>query len=266
MKTCKNCTTRYSNKFNFCPHCGAQWLDYRLTPRKITTEFTERYLGTENVFIKTCITLFKYPEDVINGYITGQRKKYVNVINFFFISLTLFGIHIFVLKNFYPELLGFDNISSNEKNAQEYLSYLYDYMGLLTSIFIPFYALTGWVTFYKRSYNFVEHLVLFGYVFGLINLVTVLLTPVIIMTSMNYFQMSSILSVFSFILIGWYYKRIFKLSFWKTVWKTILMTFLYFIVQSVITLIIGIIVIAGIVIFYPDLLEGININLNGTQL
>ncbi|GAL77065.1 hypothetical protein JCM19275_16 [Nonlabens ulvanivorans] len=113
-------------------------MDYRLTPRKITAEFTERYLGTENVFIKTCVTLFRYPEDVINGYITGQRKKYVNVINFFFISLTLFGIHIFVLKNFYPELLGFDTVSSNEKNAEEYLSYFYDYMGAINLIIHPF--------------------------------------------------------------------------------------------------------------------------------
>nr|WP_042290103.1 hypothetical protein [Nonlabens ulvanivorans] len=122
------------------------------------------------------------------------------------------------------------------------------------------------MTFYKKSYNFVEHLVLFGYVFGLINLITVLLTPVIILTSLNYFQMTSILSVFSFLLIGWYYKRIFKLSFWKTVWKTILMTILYFITQFIITLIIGMIIIAVIVIFYPDLLEGLNIKLNGTQL
>ncbi|GAL00880.1 hypothetical protein JCM19275_17 [Nonlabens ulvanivorans] len=44
------------------------------------------------------------------------------------------------------------------------------------------------------------------------------------------------------------------------------MTILYFIVQSIITLIIGMIIIAGIVIFYPDLLEGLNIKLNGTQL
>lgn len=266
MKNCKNCKTRYTSKFHYCPNCGAKWVDYRLTPRKITNEFTEKYLGTDNVFFRTCITLFRYPEDVINGYITGQRKKYVNVFNFFFISLTLFGLHIFILKNFYPELLGLDSLNAKENNIGEYVSFFFDYMGLLSSIFIPFYALSGWLAFYKKKYNFVEHLVLYGYVFGLINIIIALFTPVVIAASLNYFKMSSVLSMVSFLLIGWYYKRVFQLTFWKTVWKTILLIILYFIVQTIISLIIGIIIIAGIVVFYPEALESLKINIDGTQL
>lgn len=266
MKTCKNCKTRYTSKFKFCPNCGAKWVEYRLTPRKITGEFTEKYLGTDNVFIKTCITLFRYPEDVINGYITGQRKKYVNVINFFFISLTLFGIHIFILKTFYPELLGLDSVKINGNDSKEFLTIIYDYMGLLTSVFIPFYALAGWLAFYKKKYNFVEHLVLFGYVFGLINIITVLFTPIVIIGSLNYFTMSSVLSVFSFLLMGWYYKRVFLLTFWQSLWRTLLMTFYYFIIQSIIVTVLITIIIAGIALLQPELLQELNINLNGEKL
>ncbi|MGJ8685225.1 MAG: DUF3667 domain-containing protein [Nonlabens sp.] len=266
MKTCKNCTTRYTNKFNFCPNCGAKWVDYRLTPRKITGEFTEKYLGTDNVFLKTCFTLFRFPEDVINGYITGQRKKYVNVINFFFISLTLFGLHIFILKTFYPELIGLADLTGENETIGVYLSAFLDYTGLFTSIFIPFYALTGWVVFYNKSYNYVEHLVLFGYVYGVINILTILSTPIIIIGSFNFLDFSYISLIINILLIAWYYKRIFKLSLWNTALKTLLMTILYFIIQTVLMTIVGILAIVIIKWFYPEVLEGLKFNVNGTEL
>jgi len=267
VKTCKNCKTRYTNKFNYCPNCGAKWIDYRLTPRKITAEFTERYLGTENVFLRTCITLFRYPEDVINGYITGQRKKYVNVINFFFISLTLFGIYIFILKNFYPELLGLDKIKINDKDLFKYISWLYDYMGLFTTLFLPVYALSGRIVFYKKQYNFVEHLVLYTYVFSISNIFVFLLTPICILASVDYNIISAISTLLVLALTFWYYKRIFKISFWSLLGKTVLGAIIYSIFQIVIVVILIIIIIILINWFHPEILKEFNnINLNGTLL
>lgn len=266
MKTCKNCKTRYTNKFHYCPKCGAQWVEYRLTPRKITAEFTDRYLGTDNVFLKTCITLFRHPEDVINGYISGQRKKYVNVISFFFISLTLFGLHIFILQNFYPELLGLDVIEKENKNIAAYFSKFYDYMGLLTTVFVPFYALCGLLVFYKKPYNFVEHMVVWSYVFAVVNILTFLSTPLIIAFSFNYFGFSTIFTVIYLILTAWYYKRIFKLSIGKSILKGILLTISLFVIQTIVFLLAAIIIISLIIWLNPESLEGINMTYFGKKL
>ena len=266
MKTCKNCTTRYTNKFNYCPNCGAKWLDYRLTSRKITAEFTERYLGTENVFMRTCITLFRYPEDVINGYITGQRKKYVNVINFYFISLTLFGAHIFITKTVAPELLGLEGITINSKNSAEYITKIFDYMGFITSLLVPFYAVADWAIFYKKKYNFVEHLVVFGYVYSIGNILYFLSTPILILTSINFFNFSSFTSILIFILTAWYYKRIFALSFWNATFKGVLLTTLSTLISFAIMIIAIIIGVIFVAYFSPETLETLNSNLNGKEL
>jgi hypothetical protein len=250
----------------FCSACGSKWVEYRLTPRKISSEIAERYLGTENVFIKTCFALFSYPENVIDGYVVGQRKKYVNVINFFFISLTLLGAHIFILKNFYPESLGLDTLTINNKNGAEYISKFFDYMGILTSLFLPFFALAGWLVFHKNKYNFVEHMVLFAYAFGIINIISFLSTPIVIATSFNYFHISSILSILSLVLIAWYYKRIFKLSFWNTVLSASLLTTVYFIIQIIITVVLAIVLFILIKWLQPEFLRELNFNINGKTM
>jgi hypothetical protein len=263
---CKNCSKMLYAGQKFCSECGSKWVENRLTPRNISAEIAERYLGTENVFIKTCFALFSYPENVINGYVVGQRKKYVNVINFFFISLSLFGAHVFILKNFYPELLGLDALTLKNENGAEYLSKFFDYIGILTSLFLPFFALAGWLVFYNKKYNFVEHMVLFAYAFGIINIISFLSTPIAIATSLHYFDISSMLSILSLVLIAWYYKRIFKLSFWNTVLKASLLTTVYFIIQIIITVIFALVLFILIKWLHPEFLEKLNFNINGKTM
>lgn len=83
---CKNCNLLLSDKASFCSNCGAKVIRNRLTFKNLIEYFSEQFLNYDNKFLQTFIHLFTKPEVVIESYINGTRKKYVNVISFFAIS------------------------------------------------------------------------------------------------------------------------------------------------------------------------------------
>ncbi|PHR71636.1 MAG: hypothetical protein COA67_06375 [Lutibacter sp.] len=80
--------------------------------------FNEQFLNYDNKFLQTFIHLFTKPEVVIDGYINGTRKKYVNVISYFAIAITLSGLQMFILNKFFPEMLDFSSL--DDKNMAEF--------------------------------------------------------------------------------------------------------------------------------------------------
>jgi len=258
-RVCKNCERMLYANQDYCPGCGSEWIDYRLTPKKITAEFSERYFATDNRFLITVLHLLSYPENVINGYITGQRKKYVNPASFYFISLTLIGLQVFIMKTFSPELLGFTE-ELEKTSLKGYLDYFYDYMGLFTAFLIPVYAVSGLIIFSDtKKYNFTEHLIFFIYVYGLSNIIISLFTPLFIIFEVSFQTSSIILAPISLIQIGWYYKRCFKLTITKSIVKTILIFLLYTVMQLFLILFLGMIAIGMIYLFNPEFLSNIKI-------
>jgi hypothetical protein len=69
----------------------------RLTPKVLAEQVNEEFLSIDNKFLITLIDLLKKPEAVIDGYIHGLRKKYIGVIPFYAISLTILGFQTFLL-------------------------------------------------------------------------------------------------------------------------------------------------------------------------
>ncbi len=258
-RSCRNCNQMLYHGHDYCPKCGSKWITKRLTINTITREFFDRYLGTDNVLISTFKALILQPEIVIDNYIKGQRKRFVNPINWYLISLTLIGLQMFILKNFFPELLNLVDIS--ETNELELFNYFYDYLGALTSLFLPLYAFTGWLVFLDiRKYNFVEHLILFVYAFGLLNMVTVIFTPLMIVLDISYGATSIPISLISVIQIGWYYKRIFKLSLGQTVLKAILSSIIFSTLQIIFIIITAVFVLGGIYLINPEYLKAFKTN------
>lgn len=261
-RNCKNCKKLLYAQQNYCSHCGSKWVEYRLTPRKITTELSNRYLGTDNVFLVTILGLLRYPEDVINGYISGQRKKYVNPINFYLISLSLVGLQIFILKHFAPDTLGMNiaELNNGQNNTgqsiESYSEFFYDYIGAFTTFFLPAYALSGYIVFLDiKKYNLTEHLILYVYVFGLVNIVTFLATPLMIGFDIPYQIVSLGLTPLIFLQVAWYYKRCFKLDIQQTVLKGLLAIIVFNVVSVILMIIITTIVVAFIFFLNPDILN-----------
>ena len=100
---CKNCHTDIPERSGYCSRCGAKVIRNRLTMKNLISSFSRQFFDYDNKFLQTFINLFKKPEDVIGSYINGTRKKYVNVISYYAIAISLAGIQLFVLNKFFPE-------------------------------------------------------------------------------------------------------------------------------------------------------------------
>lgn len=162
---CKNCELPIRTDFSFCANCGAKVIRNRLTLKNLWYDVTERYFNIDNNFLKTFFHLFTKPEQVIEGYVLGVRKKYLNPISYLGIALTLSGFTVFLLKR---NLAKIDmdvfgvGVQANE-GTEAIFNFTADFQALLFVLYIPMMAIASWMTFDDKKHNFTERIVIFSY-------------------------------------------------------------------------------------------------------
>ena len=125
---CKNCQTPQRTDFNYCPACGAKVVVNRLSFKNLTYDISERFFDLDNTFIKTVAQLCIQPEKVIDAYIQGVRKRYLNPISHLGIALTLSGILIFTMqKVLTPDIMHAYGGHLSEKDPQKVFDTVFDY-------------------------------------------------------------------------------------------------------------------------------------------
>lgn len=227
---CKNCSHTISSEDHFCSHCGAKVIHNRLTAKLLFEEIKEKVFNLDtNKPLKTFLDLFIQPESVINGFINGVRKKYINPFGYFTIAVTLTSIFYFVAIKFFPENLESGFQAFQAQNAQEteitkkIQEATFEYQSFIFFLFIPFFAMVSWVIFWnKKKYNYIEHLILNLYGYSQASIVAILL----------YFLTIGFETVFKYILIGamvfqvlyyaYMFKRVYGLNFIQITLKTLL--------------------------------------------
>lgn len=215
---CKNCGRALLPEDNYCGNCGAMVVRERITVKHLFTEFYETLFSWEsNKPIRTFIDLLRQPEVVIEGYISGVRKKYLSPVGYVVIALTISGIFFFVATHFFPEM--FSNYGNAEfsEAAKEAAGTLQrwgmEYNTWLYFILMPIFALMSWIVFYnRRKYNYAEHLILNFYAYSEVSILTIILYSFTI-ASPSLFQYATY-SVFILQMIYYSYvlKRIYSLS------------------------------------------------------
>lgn len=251
---CKNCNKELYPENNFCNSCGAKVIRNRLTIKNLFEHFSETFFNYDNKFLQTFLIFFTKPELVIESYIHGTRKKYVDVISYFAIALTLSGFQMFILNKFFPELMNVDFLSQKgvENMQRENMNFVQEYQSFIFMLIVPAYALISKIIFFEiKKYNYTEHLVTNMYIAAHLSIASSLL---IIMTSffgVN-FGIIGILSIPIQILFSTYcFKRLFNLNFKSTLLKTIL----FLLVLTVLCVIF--IVLAAVVMYYNGTLDDI---------
>ena len=237
---CKNCHKPLSDEQNFCDDCGAKRIRNRLTPGVLAAQINEQFISIDNKFLRTFIDLFRQPEDVIVGYIDGTRKKYIDVLQYFAISLTLAGIQVFLMTTFFKEALELnpeftktlEDLPGQENNPFFGIEndMMTNYQGVIYILTVPFSALGSWLAYYLtgiRKYNFTEHLVLNLYYSAQIIIITAVFSILFLLFGLNYLIISSIITLPTFMYLFYVLKRVFKESFLNTVLKFILTLILY---------------------------------------
>lgn len=253
---CKNCNRSLIETINFCPLCGAKVVKQRLTLKNIWSDINVQFLNIDNKIFKTFIHLFTKPEVVINGFIEGTRKKYINVIQYFAISLTLVGIQVYLMNTFFSEdlentfdfLKGLENSSAGKDNplsTNPFGSFeeVNNYQSLMYSFTVPLYTLATWLTYMvikpARRYNFTEHLVLNLYYNAQVIIITAILSILFLCFGFNYLVISGFVSILIFAYLFYILKRVFETSFWDTALHFLIVMIFF----GIIIIILGILVV-----------------------
>lgn len=162
---CKNCGTQLITEKSFCATCGAKVITKRLTLGNLWAEISEKLLNLDNTILKTFRDLFKKPEAVIDGFISGVRKKYLNPVNYVALTATYSGLVFYLLSKLRPDFYSKLNFQGQNQEAfSEFMNNLMDFQGFLYFLSIPLMAIISIVVFINiRKYNFTEQSVIYMY-------------------------------------------------------------------------------------------------------
>lgn len=247
---CKNCNTELQEQDEYCKSCGGKVIRQRLSFKNLFEYLSETLFNYDNKLLRTLTQLFKHPEDVIVGYITGVRKKHIDPISFFGLSLTLSGLSIFIIKKFYIQYLDFSNLFEGLKISQDVFNTTYgsalEYNSLFYSVLIPVFALISWVVFLDKKYNFTEHVIIYLYTMSLMSIISVFVAQVVLLLiPASYFVFSLMIFPLMFIYHCYAVKKIFKLSIGNLILKSIVALCLFFVAYIVITIVVFAIMFAA---------------------
>ena len=239
---CKNCENVLSQDDDYCNQCGAKIIRNRLTIKSLFHHINETFFNYDNKFLRTFINLFRKPEDVIVGYIGGTRKKYVDVISYFALALTLSGLQILFLSKLDMDMSLYDTSKDLGRQQQAMFDNFYkfttEYQSLVMMLYIPFYALLAKLLFRRyKKFNYTELLVVFLYAQAHFSIASVLIVPFIgIFEIMSFASLGMMLLFVQIIYFIYVLKRVFGLTGRQIFFRTlvfILWMILLFILCSI---------------------------------
>jgi len=240
---CKNCKTIFEESDDYCRRCGGKVIRNRLTIKSLFHHISETYFNYDNKLLRTYLTLFSEPEEVIVGYINGTRKKYVDVIGYFALAITLSGLQLFFLSKLDMDMPGYyDTTTEIGKRQEAFTKAIYtfttEYQALVLMLYIPFYALFAKLVFRKyKKFNYTELLVVFLYCQAHLSITSAVLIPVLsISDSMSLGLLSTLILPIQLIYFIYALKRVYGLTARQMFFRTLvflLWMLLLFIILSI---------------------------------
>jgi hypothetical protein len=240
---CKNCKTDLTNTSGYCNTCGGKVIKNRLTIKALFSHFSEEFLNYDNRFFQTFVNLFKKPEDVIGCYINGTRKKYVNVITYFALAISITGIEYFILNNFFPGFLDISSYSAKglETFTNDFIKTIQEYQSFVLMSFVPIYALMAKIVFFNiKKFNYTEHLVIFMYIIAQTSIVGALIFIPSASLGLKMEVISPFILVFQIVYSAYCLKRLYNFSLRGIILRTLfflIVLFVFYITFIIIALI-----------------------------
>ncbi|QIE60514.1 DUF3667 domain-containing protein [Rasiella rasia] len=250
---CKNCKQLLKENDKFCSACGAKVITQRLTFSTLLFEVREHVLNLENNRpLHTFIDLFIRPKKVVDGFVNGVRKRYINPFGYMTVAVTLFGLFLFFFIEDYGAAMSTISTSMNGAEIQNELSHKINnitlkYQSLLFFLFIPFLALISKLVFLKnKKYNYFEHLIINTYGQAHISISATIIYFATIWFESVFGTIAGLITFVNIIYFAYLFKTLYSLSFWQIFLKTLLF----------IVILIPFIIAAGIGMWVVLLLSG----------
>ncbi len=171
-KYCLNCDYYLVKEQKFCPSCGQPSVVHRFTLKHFFHEAFHAFTHADKGLFYLLKELAIRPGVVAREYMAGKRKKYYNPFTFF---LLLAGFYVLsstfsasVSENKKPIPQGILRIENPIKKAEAMA--IYHRVGVVKTFFtksgnimamiaVPFFAFYFWLIYYRKRYNYSEHLV-----------------------------------------------------------------------------------------------------------
>ncbi len=256
---CKNCEQPLTETNCYCGDCGAKVIGHRLTLRYLASEVYQGFFSIDsNKPLRTFVDLFRKPEAVIDGYIQGVRKRYINAFGYFTIAVTISSLFFFVFLQFFPEYLSLSAYQQPDMTAeqialqQKWNRLIFENQTIVLFLSIPLFALISKLIFLRnKKYNYTEHLVINLYAYSQISIFMVLLYFSTIWVEPIFYGAMLIAMPVQVI----YYSYVLKRLYGLTLSKTLLKVLLFLMILSVVFIIA--IAIALIIMLFTGQLEAL---------
>lgn len=270
---CKNCQDPLEEDAQFCNNCGGKVINSRITFKFLITDLFINVFGVDSKFFLTLRKMITHPNEVIEEYINGVRKRYLNPFAFFAISA---GLSLLIYNFFAEDYLAIqssvnkEQIADLQKIADEDLSILKDisnqeltklkgrqqiakmqlkftektaeymlrYFNLLMFIFLPFYALLSKWT-YRKPHNFGEHIIINAYVYGFATYFSIVGFFISMLVHPSIYMISMVFYILYYLYV---FGKLYNHSFGKIILKLLRFILVLIIFSSLLILILGVLV------------------------
>ncbi len=158
MINCLNCQTAIEG--NFCLECGQKSKTHRFTLHEWLHEIPHSIFHIDSGFLYTFRSLYSRPGNMILEYLQGRRKVYFSP---FLYVLIWCGVFI-VVSHFIDGAEHQEAPVTDLKTAVALIENQY-YKILVVAMILPL-SISSYLIFFRKKYNFAEHLVLNSFVIG----------------------------------------------------------------------------------------------------
>ena len=193
---CKNCENTLRTDYSYCPDCGAKVIRNRITVKNLWIDIIDRYFNIDNTFLKTVLHLTTKPEVVMEGYVSGIRRKYLNPISYIGIALTISGFIVFLITKIEPQW-DFDFLKTGQVTpaTEKVQNITFDYQAVLFILYVPLMAIASWLSFQQKGYNFSERTVFFMYALAHYSILTFIPSVLVLIIDANDYMLYALFSL-----------------------------------------------------------------------
>lgn len=250
MNACKNCESTLSENVAYCSSCGQPTHLHRLNGHFLVHEGIHYMTHADKGVLHLIRDLAVKRGVVAREYIEGKRRKYFSPFTFFMILGAIFAFasmlgesklpsdftnHASVVKITDPAEKA-ATISLFERREKAYI-FTRKYANLMAMASLPLTALVFWLFFWRRKYNYVEHLVAGMYMLGFCIVVyAVLILPVFYLAGWPKYYASALFMLFHLIYFAVFYNGFLQNKNFRDKGAALLASFTMIVLWSVLTL------------------------------